>query len=136
MVNNMSENKDRTMSRGSRWGYWLFVLVLGPLAADGIFVMVGGTIDTYSRPPWIRVPVLGAVIGLLTTLAWTLFEPPSRSAIRALAAATLGALLSVAWGVALFIAVLAIACHGKENLPRMRPRATPSPARTAAWRAR
>lgn len=61
------------------------------------------------------MPVLGAVLGALATVPWALRETPSRGAVRTLAAAALGALLSAAWGIALFIVLLAIACHGKEQ---------------------
>jgi hypothetical protein len=113
MVND--EHETSRWSDWSRWGYWaywLFVLVLGPLAADGIFALAGGTADTDRGPTWVLLPAIAAVITPLVAAPWTRGKPRSRLALFGFIAATLGALLSVAWAIALLVVLVVIACHG------------------------
>jgi hypothetical protein len=102
------------MTKARRRGYWLFLLVVGPLAADALYLLLGGTIDNYSDPPLTLVPVLGAVVVPIVSTPWAIGAPDARPFLRWLAAVVLGPVLASAWGVGLVIAVLFIACHNQE----------------------
>jgi hypothetical protein len=116
-------NKNTSAAQGStssmtdrrRWAYWLFVLVLGPLATIGLYVALGGTADTDHDPSFALLPELGAVVVPLVALPWAIGEARGRFAVRALAAAVLGPVLSSAWAITLFIVALWFACHGKQD---------------------